>query len=112
MPDDTKTPRRRDAPAHDKAWEASCAAALEGGHQALMRWVQGMLALSQETSELAQARWQLASEALSALVACRTAEQVLEWHGRFAARNTEHCAAEVAKLSQLMLDFAQGERKT
>lgn len=50
-------------------------------------------------------------EAWSALAACRNAEQILDWQGSFAAKTTEHCTAEMARLSQLIQDMASGEPK-
>jgi hypothetical protein len=48
MPDDAKTGRRREAPAHARDWAATSASLLEGNQHAFARWLQGMFALSQE----------------------------------------------------------------
>jgi hypothetical protein len=106
MPDDTKTIRRPEAPEMSKAWETTCSAVLDGHQRAVTNWLQAVQALTDEVSSLAVARLQLAMEACSAVVACRSPEELIDCNRRLASKMTEHCSEEIAKLSQMTMRIA------
>jgi hypothetical protein len=106
MPDDTKTMRRPDAPELSKAWDMTCTALLHGHQHALTQWLQTLQGISDEISQLAETRLQLAMDTWSALAACRGPEELIDWNRRTTAKMTELCSAEIAKLSQVTMRMA------
>jgi CRP-like cAMP-binding protein len=86
-----------------RIWATTLSDLLDGNKKALLQWLQGTQAFSDEISGFAQARMQLMTEAWSALLACRSPEQLVEHHRRFMAKATERCAEELTSLSQLAL---------
>lgn len=106
MPDDAKTMRRPDAPELAKAWDMTCTALLQGYQQALTQWLRTMQSISDEISQLGEARFQLTMEAWSTLAACRGPEELIDWNRRMTARMTEQCSAEIANLSQMTMRMA------
>lgn len=106
MPDDTKTARRREAPAQTRDWAATSASLFEGNQQAFARWLHGMFALSQEITHFTQGRLQEDMAAWSALATCRSPEEAIDCQRRFAAKVTEQYADEIGKLSQMMVSIA------
>jgi hypothetical protein len=76
---------------------------LDGNKRALLQWLHGTQALFDEVSGIARARMLFTVEAWSALLACRSPEQVAEQQRRFVAKAMERCAEELASLSQLAL---------
>jgi Phasin protein len=91
------------------AWATAMSDLLDGNKRVLMHWLEGTQAFSDEVSGLAQARMQLATEAWSALLACRTPEQVVEQQRRFAAKAMERFAEELTSFSHLAMRTASGE---
>ena len=100
MMDATNTTQKRQA-SQAEAWATTLSDLIDGNKQALVRWFRGTEALSDETLALARARMLLAMEAWSALLACRSPEQVVQQQRRFMAKAMERCADELTSLSQL-----------
>jgi hypothetical protein len=107
--DATNTTQQRQA-AQTEAWATTMADLIDGNKQALMQWFRGTQALSDETLAIGRARTLLAIEAWSALLACRTPEQVAEQQRRFMAKAMERCAEELTSLSQLALRTASDDQ--
>jgi hypothetical protein len=76
---------------------------LDCSKQALVQWLRGTQAFSDEVLGIARARQLLTIEAWSALLACRSPEQVVEQQRRFIAKTMERGAEELTSLSQLVL---------
>jgi hypothetical protein len=91
-----------------RTWATTVSDLLDCNKRVLMHWLEGTQAFSDEVSGLAQARMQLATEAWSALLACRSPEEV-EQQRRFMAKAMERCAEELTSFSQLALRTASGE---
>jgi phasin protein len=106
MPDDTKTIGRPAALEMTNGWSTTCTALLDGNQQALTQWVETMQGISEEISRLAATRLQLVMESWSALAACRSPEEVIDWNRRMTARMTEHCSGEIVKVSQMTMRIA------
>jgi len=85
------------------AWETTLSDLLDGNRRSLAQWFQGTQAFCDEVSGFAQARLLVTMEVWSALLACRSPEQVVEQQRRFMAKTMERCAEELASLSQLAL---------
>jgi|SRR6516165_8737211 hypothetical protein len=102
MLDATNTTQQRQA-SQTEAWATTLSDLIGGNKQALVRWFRGTQALSDETLDIARARMLLAVEAWSALLACRSPEQVVEHQRCFMAKTMERCAEELKSLSQLAL---------
>ncbi len=109
MHDNTKSTQGE--PEESKTWESACLVLLEGNQRALGRWFQGAQALSEEISNSAKARVQLAIEGWSALAACRNAEDVMNCQWRFATKTLERGVGELKSLSELTLTPASIEPK-
>jgi hypothetical protein len=82
---------------------------LEGNKRAFVQLFLQTQALSDEVSGMARARALLAIEAWSALLACRSPEQVVEQQRRFIAKAMERCAEELTSLSQIATKPPLGE---
>jgi Phasin protein len=108
MLDATSMTQQRQAP-QAGAWAATWSDLIDGNKRALMQWLQGTQAFSAEVSSAAQARMLLAMEAWSALLACRSPEQVAEHQRRFAAKAMEWCAEELRSFSQLAMRTTPSE---
>ena len=100
MPDVTITSQQRQT-SESRAWAKALSDLLDGNKQSLMQWLQGAQAFSDELSSFAQARMLLTMDAWSALLACRSPEQVVEHQRRFMAKAMNRCAEELTSLSQL-----------
>jgi hypothetical protein len=105
MPED-KAMRSDQAKGYHEPWGAACAALMEGNQQAAARWMRALLALSQEVAQFAQSRLQEDAAAWTALGACRSPEDAMEWQRRFAAKATEQYYDEISKLSQMVMRMA------
>ena len=79
---------------------------LEGNQHAFARWLEGMLALSQEITQFTQVRLQEDMAAWSTLAACNNPEQAFECQRRFAAKMSSQYSEEIAKLSKMMVNIA------
>jgi hypothetical protein len=91
-----------------KDWATTCSDLLDGNKRALAQWFQGTQALFNEAASLAQARMLFTVESCSALLACRSPEQVIEQQRRFMMNAMERYAEELTSLSQLALRAASG----
>jgi hypothetical protein len=100
--------RQREAP-QTRAWATTLSELLDGNKRALLHWFQGTQAFSDEVSGFTQQRMLLTMEAWSALLACRSPEQVVEQQRRFMAKAMERCAEELTSLSQLALRATSSE---
>jgi phasin protein len=98
MPDDAKATT---LPELSAAWDSTCAAMLSGNERT-MRWLQGMFGVAEECTRFAHERWREDMAAWSALAACRTPAEAIEWQSRVVTRACEHYGEEAAKLSQLL----------
>jgi len=90
----------------EKAGAPSYNFLLEANQRALTRWFHGVSALSQEIAEFTQNRLQEDMAAWSTLASCTNPEDAFECQRRFAEKATAGCAAEIAKLSQMMMNLA------
>jgi hypothetical protein len=108
MPDAANTMQRRQT-SDSRAWEATLSNLLDDNKQALLQCFQGVQAFSDEVSSFAQARMLLAADAWSALLACRSSEQLVEHQRRFMAKVMVRCAEELTSLSQLALKTPSSE---
>ena len=106
MPDETKMTQPGRSAEPSKTWDATCATVIEGSQHALSRWLHDMQILSDEISNLAQARTRFALDAWSALAACRGPEDTMDCCRRLTAKATELCCGEVAKLSEMTMKMA------
>jgi hypothetical protein len=107
MLDATNTTQQRQP--QTGAWATTLSDVLDGNKRALVQWLEGTQAFSDEVSDVTQARMLLTMEAWSALLACRSPEQVVEHQRRFMAKAMERCAKELTSLSQLALRAASSE---
>src|SRR4030095_16941960 len=87
-------------------WAPSYGFLLEANGRAFAFWFNGMNALSQEIAQFTQDRLQEDMAAWSALTSCNRLEDAFECQRRFAEKATEGYAAEVTKLSQMMMSLA------
>lgn len=87
-------------------WAPNYGFLLEANGQAFARWFNGMNAFSQEIAQFTQSRLQEDMAAWSTLASCKSAEDALECQRRFAQKATAGYAAEVTKLSQMMMSLA------
>lgn len=108
MPD-AANPMRQRQTSDPKAWAATLSNLLDDNKQALLQCFQGVQAFSDEVSSFAQARMLLAMDAWSALLACRSPEQLVEHQRRFVAKAMARCAEELTSLSQLALKTPSSE---
>jgi len=84
------------------------AAAGASAAHAVAQWFQGTQLLFNEVANLTQARMLFTMESCSALLACRSPEQVIEHQRRFVASAMQRCDDELTSLSQLALRAASG----
>ena len=80
---------------------------LEANQRAFAHWFLGMNALSQEIAQFTQCRLQEDIAAWSTLASCNSPEDAFECQRRFAQKATAGYAAEVTKLSQMMMSLAR-----
>lgn len=83
------------------------AAMMENGQRAFSRWLEGLLALSQEMTQFTQGRLQEDMAAWSTLMGCHDASEALDHQRRFAATASQQYADAIAKLSRMMVHLAQ-----
>jgi hypothetical protein len=79
---------------------------LDGAQHAFGGWLEGVLAISQETTRFMQARLEEDVAAWSELAACRNPGDFRDCQQRFATKAAEEYAAEFGKLSQMVMGFA------
>jgi Phasin protein len=87
-------------------WAPNYGFLLEANGRAFARWFNGMNALSQEIAQFTQSRLQEDMAAWSTLTRCNSPEDAFECQRRFAEKATAGYAAEVTKLSQMMMSLA------
>ena len=87
-------------------WAPNYGFLLEANQQAFARWFNGMNALSQEIAQFTQSRLQEDMTAWSTLASCNNPKDAFECQRRFAEKATAGYAAEVTKLSQMMMRLA------
>jgi phasin family protein len=78
----------------------------EANQRAFARWFNGMNALSQEIAQFTQTRLQEDMAAWSTLASCTSPGDAFECQWRLTERATAAYAAEVTKLSQMMVSLA------
>jgi hypothetical protein len=103
MPDDAKPIARPEAPELSKMWETTWKALLDGHQRAVTHWLQALQVLADKVSALAATCLQLGMETWSALAACCTPEELIDCDRRRAAKTTERCSGEIAKISELVM---------
>jgi hypothetical protein len=108
MLDATDTTKQRQA-SQTEALTDTLSDLLDGNKRALMQWLHGTQAFSDEVLRISRARMLLTIEAWSALLACHSPEQVAEQQRRFLAKALERCAEELTSLSQLAMKPPSGE---
>jgi len=84
-------------------WAPNYSFMLEANQRAFALWFDGMNALSQEIARFTQSRLQEDIAAWSTLASCNRPEDAFECQRRFAEKATAGYAAEVTKLSQVMM---------
>jgi Phasin protein len=99
MPDEGKAPRAAAAKSQAADWGAGL---FEANQEACGRWLQGLVALSQEVAQFMQSRLQEDMAAWMALASLRHPEEAMKCQQRFVERTVAHYADEIAKLSQMM----------
>jgi len=88
-------------------WAPSYSFLLEANQLAFARWLNGVNALSQEIAQFTQNRLQEDMAAWSTLASCNSPEDAFQCQQRFAQEATAGYAAEIAKLSQMMVSLAR-----
>jgi len=83
---------------------------IDANKRALAQWLHGTQALSDEAWSIARARMQLTMEACSALLSCRSPEQMAEQQRRYMAKGMERYAEELTSLSQLAMKAPSSEQ--
>jgi len=97
-------PANRTTPTN--GWAPNYGFLLEANQRAFAHWFHGMNALSQEIAQFTQNRLQEDMAAWSTLASCNSPEDAFECQRRFAQKATAGYAAEVTKLSQMMMSLA------
>jgi len=95
------TSTNRAVPAN--GWAPDYSFLLEANQRAFAHWFHGMNALSQEIAQFTQGRLQDDIAAWSTLARCSSPEDAFECQRRFAQKASAGYAAEVTKLSQMMM---------
>jgi phasin family protein len=103
MADEMKSPRQAQAKPSANPWATTM---LDSGQQAFSRWIEGMLALSQELTRFTQDRLQEDLAAWQSFVSARSPDEAMKCQGRFAAKATEQYAEEIDKLSHMILQMS------
>jgi len=91
MLDVTITSQQRQT-SESRTWVKTWSDLFDGNKQSLMQGLEGAQPFLDELSNFAQARMLLKMDAWSALLACRSPEQVVEHQRRFAAKTMKRCA--------------------
>jgi Phasin protein len=100
MPDETKAAQSREpAPQLQNLG----AALIEGNHNAVARWMETLLALTQEITSFTQHRFQEDMDSLFALAACRNPAQAMEYQQRFVAKATQEYTDEITRLGRMVM---------
>jgi hypothetical protein len=102
MLDATDTTKQRQT-AQTEALADTLSDLLDGNKRALTQWLHGTQAFTDEVLRISRSRTLLAIEAWSALLACRSPEQMGEQQRRFLAKALEQSAEELKTLSQLAM---------
>ncbi len=105
MPDETKAQSREPNP-QAEFWGA---ALVEGNHNAVGRWMETLLAMTQEITSFTQHRFQEDMDALFALAACRNPAQAIEQQQRFVAKASQEYTDEITKLGRMVMRFGWEE---
>ena len=80
---------------------------IEGNQKAVARWMEALLALTQEITSFTQHRVQDNMDALFALAACRNATQAVEHQQRFIAKASQEYTDEMAKLGRMVTSLGR-----
>ena len=96
MPDETKAAQSKELKPQAENWSA---ALIEGNRDTLARWVETLLALTQEITSFTQHRL----DTLFAVAACRNPAQAIEHQQRFVAKASEEYIDEITKLGRMVM---------
>lgn len=103
-----KTAAARRAAAPAMVMEPSVDAFFAVNRNALDRWVQGMIEISQEIAQFTQARLEEDAAAWISLAGCRSPNEAFEWQQRFLERASGQYLVESNRLSQIIAGLAGG----
>jgi Phasin protein len=81
--------------------------AFDFGQLAFQRWVNGMMAMTEEVSHFAQARLQEDMGTWAKLASCRDPREAFDCHCRFVEKATADYLDELGKLSRFATNMAQ-----
>jgi hypothetical protein len=98
MPE-TKTAQSKEPKPQAENWGA---ALIEGNQKAVARWMETLLALTQEITSFTQHRLQEDMDTLFALGGCRNPAQAIEHQQRFVAKASQEYTDEIAKLGRMV----------
>jgi hypothetical protein len=99
MPDETKAAESKELKPQAENWGA---ALIEGNQKAVARWMETLLALTQEITSFTQHRLQEDMDTLFALAACRNPTEALERQQRAVAKASQEYTDEIAKLGRMV----------
>jgi hypothetical protein len=99
MPDETKPAQSKEGALQVENWGVTL---IEGNQKAVARWMETLLALTQEITSFTQHRLQEDMDTLFALAVCRKAAEALEHHQRFVAKASQEYTDEIAKLGRMV----------
>jgi hypothetical protein len=102
MPDETKAAQSREPMPQV---ENLGVALIQGNHDAVARWMDTLLALTQEITSFTQHRFQEDMDSLFTLAACRNPAQAIEHQQRFVAKASQEYTDEITKLGRMMMRF-------
>lgn len=74
--------------------------------QAIQRWTRGMSALSEQTNQFMQARFQEEIGAWNKLTACRNPPQLVEWQREYLEKAAADYLGQAEKLSLIAVEIA------
>jgi thioesterase domain-containing protein len=77
-------------------------ALIEGNRQAVARWMETLLALTQEITSFTQHRFQEDMDTLLVFAACRSPAQALEHQQRYFSKASQEYTDEIAKLGRMV----------